>query len=60
MRALSFRLNESLLYCCYIAVLHHLIRFKMVASQAVCPQAGQAFTFLLQPKKVNKKGRRCR
>jgi len=25
-----------------------------------CPQAGQAFTFWLQPQKVNKKGRRCR
>jgi hypothetical protein len=25
-----------------------------------CPQAGRAFTFWLQPQKVNKKGRRCR
>ena len=24
-----------------------------------CPQAGQAFTFFLQQKKVNKKCRRC-
>jgi len=36
-------------------------RFSILLSDYYfyCPQAGQAFTFLLQPKKVNKKGRRC-
>jgi ribosomal protein L37E len=32
---------------------------KIKASFFICPQAGQAFTFFLQQKKVNKKCRRC-